>query len=163
MSYELKRNLPGLHKGAKLLFDKVHNMYYVCKENYIDYYWFSIKEVEKDTKWFKKSLICILIILSFNEGNTQPVSRLTYTPTYIKLSARNEKFVSNYKFQRSKNNYNWVTQGSPVLPKNSPDSSVYKFQLVKSGIPYWYRIVASCNNQHAPYITKTLYLKSTLK
>ena len=107
-----------------------------------------------------KYIIWLLILLSCKVTSVPViVSPATqYVPYKIWWSCSNELFVSNYIAQRSKNKISWQTQGT-YLPLNSPDSSVYSWQLEKSNNPYFYRIIANMNN--GVYYSDTLYLKST--
>lgn len=84
----------------------------------------------------------------------------TYIPYSINFSAKNERFVSSYKLMRSTNNRTWTTIAT-FAPKNSPDSSIYSFQLAKSTIGYFYRVQQVCsNNVYNQYLT---YIKTTVK
>lgn len=99
MSYKTKKNLPGLKKGAKLLFDKVHQMFYVCKDNYADYYWFTVREVESGKKWFKKSLTIIFLFFSLH----------SFSQDTMKLWPGDEISVNQYEVQYSTDSLNWTT------------------------------------------------------
>lgn len=85
-----------------------------------------------------------------------------YSPLYLKLSCvSREPGVVSYTWQRSKNNRSWNTLTS-MQPKFAPDSNIYYYQMSKTNVAWYYRVVANMKGQ-TPYTTASQYIKSTLK
>lgn len=94
-----------------------------------------------------KKFLLILIFISCKTAQPPVVeeSRPSVTQkAYIAYwkSKGYEYGLVNYKIQKSKNNKNWVTIDT-IAPKKLPDSNTYKFTLPKTGIPNYYRIIAT--------------------
>ena len=85
-----------------------------------------------------------------------------YNPLYLKLSCvSREPGVVSYTWQKSKNNRSWTTL-TTMLPKLSPDSNIYYYQMPKTSVAWYYRVIANMKGK-TPYTTASQYVKSTLK
>lgn len=110
--------------------------------------------------------IALLFIVSCSASKINaPVEdvkiNVTYTPYNFCFSAKNERFVSAYKVMRSKSANSGFSLLVPFAPKYAPDSSIYCYQLPKSKIGYYYKVMAYMPNN--VYATTPVYLKSTIK
>lgn len=67
---------------------------------------------------------------------------VTYIPYTVKWVLKgSEDNILDYRVQRSLNNKNWKTIGDPIYPTHLPDSNVYRIQLPKTAVSYFYKIV----------------------
>lgn len=86
-------------------------------------------------------------------------AKSTYEYYSICIVGVHERFVSKYIIYRSRNKNSGFLELKNFAPINTPDSSLYCYQLAKSATPYYYKVLAKMSNN--TYTYPTFYLNST--
>lgn len=96
--------------------------------------------------------ICAIILLGLISCKTAQLTQNTAskpsivsTPFVAVWICKQESWVQNYKVQKNKttNKSGWTTLGQPIIPKFNKDSSIYTYQLPKTSLPNYYRVLAT--------------------